>query len=284
MSLPNIYSKSNYLESTGTQYINLGAILNPHPSDYKIVADFQFTDISNGNGKLFGVVWSSYWIQAGLNGANFMMQAGGGSSEKSFGSADLVRHTWTIDHNNHQFILDSNTQTYTGTYSDVSRNLFVFCRDNYGNPNRYCLGKLYSFNIYFNDVLSYELIPAVRKSDSKPGLYDLQNNVFYVNAGSGEFNYEIPSVNKLIYNNNTLIDLTSDTVTREKLVTGITAHNAAGAVITGNVPESTAIEISTDSEMNALLTAANVGKCYKFTGINSSTYVQNEYYIVEASS
>lgn len=41
------------------------------------------------------------------------------------------------------------------------------------------------------------------------------------------------AVNKVIYDSNTLIDLTSDTVSASDLNYGITAHNAAGSLITG---------------------------------------------------
>lgn len=41
------------------------------------------------------------------------------------------------------------------------------------------------------------------------------------------------SVNKVIYGGNTLIDLTGDTVTEDKILTGYTAHDKAGDVITG---------------------------------------------------
>lgn len=43
------------------------------------------------------------------------------------------------------------------------------------------------------------------------------------------------SVNKVIYNGNTLVDLTSDTVTPETLAEGVTAHNAAGDKVTGTM-------------------------------------------------
>lgn len=43
------------------------------------------------------------------------------------------------------------------------------------------------------------------------------------------------SVNKVIYNNKTLIDLTSDTVSSDKLLKDATAHDKSGAVITGTV-------------------------------------------------
>ena len=42
------------------------------------------------------------------------------------------------------------------------------------------------------------------------------------------------AVNKVEYGGQTLMDLTSDTVTEETLVQGTTAHNAAGEQITGS--------------------------------------------------
>ena len=41
------------------------------------------------------------------------------------------------------------------------------------------------------------------------------------------------SVNKVIYGGNVLIDLTKDTVTADKLASGITAHDKSGTIITG---------------------------------------------------
>lgn len=42
------------------------------------------------------------------------------------------------------------------------------------------------------------------------------------------------NINKVVYGGQTLIDLTPDTVTADKLLEGITAHDASGATITGN--------------------------------------------------
>ena len=50
--------------------------------------------------------------------------------------------------------------------------------------------------------------------------------------------------------------------------------------VTGTYVDSTPIEISTDAEMEAVLTSNNVGKVYKFTGI-SDTYTNGDLYIVE---
>ena len=41
------------------------------------------------------------------------------------------------------------------------------------------------------------------------------------------------AINKVVFGNQTLIDLTSDTITPADLQSGVTAHDASGAVITG---------------------------------------------------
>lgn len=42
-------------------------------------------------------------------------------------------------------------------------------------------------------------------------------------------------VNKVEINGNTVVDLTEDTVTSESLAEGVTAHDASGAPIVGNM-------------------------------------------------
>ena len=50
-------------------------------------------------------------------------------------------------------------------------------------------GNLYRMTIKENDIIVRDYIPCYRKSDSKPGLYDIVNKQFYTNAGSGEFSF-----------------------------------------------------------------------------------------------
>lgn len=47
---------------------------------------------------------------------------------------------------------------------------------------------------------------------------------------------EVKHVNKVIYGGKTLIDLTGDTVTANKILTGFTTHDKSGAIITGTCP------------------------------------------------
>lgn len=45
--------------------------------------------------------------------------------------------------------------------------------------------------------------------------------------------------NKFVVNNTTLLDLTGDTITADKLVSGYTAHDKSGEAITGTLSFST---------------------------------------------
>lgn len=51
-------------------------------------------------------------------------------------------------------------------------------------------------------------------------------------------------VNKVVYDDKTLIDLTGDTVTPAKMLSGTTAHDKSGAVVTGTIPIKTSSNLS----------------------------------------
>ena len=92
------------------------------------------------------------------------------------------------------------------------------------------------------------------------------------------------AVNKIIYNGETLVDLTSDTVTADDLATGVTATGADGKPVVGLLPKVTIdtelsmsstnpvqnktitaalsnldIDIATNSEIDAALNLAEIG-------------------------
>ena len=47
--------------------------------------------------------------------------------------------------------------------------------------------RLYSFTAKANGTFIMKMIPCVRKSDNKPGMYDTVSKTFFTNAGTGEF-------------------------------------------------------------------------------------------------
>lgn len=71
---------------------------------------------------------------------------------------------------------------------------------------------------------------------------------------------------KVIYNGKTLIDLTGDTVTAAKLLTGITAHDKAGNAITGTCSYNANTNDATAAAAEILKTKTAYVKGVKVTG------------------
>lgn len=80
-------------------------------------------------------------------------------------------------------------------------------------------------------------MPVQRKADSVLGYYDLLTDTFYSTTESvftaGPVVDENGNINKVIYNNQVLIDLTADTATAEDVAQGKTFHLADGSQATG---------------------------------------------------
>ena len=92
--------------------------------------------------------------------------------------------------------MDSNGVTIDGgffatlppTSAFVSEfNAALFAINTAGAISTYGAFKAYHFKIWESDNPVRDLVPAVRKSDSVAGMYDLVNGVFYTNQGTGEF-------------------------------------------------------------------------------------------------
>ena len=54
------------------------------------------------------------------------------------------------------------------------------------------------------------------------------------------------AVNKVVYGTTVLVDLTEDTVTADKLLNGVTAHDASGAQVHGTMANNGAVAASID--------------------------------------
>ena len=74
------------------------------------------------------------------------------------------------------------------------------------------------------------------------------------------------NVNKVIYGGRTLIDLTGDTVSPDKLLTGVTAHDKSGATIEGTCTRDVDSTDATVSEAEILLGKTAYARGAKLTG------------------
>ena len=116
-------------------------------------------------------------------------QTGGAASEKNvLVSGQRYELTVTIQAGTANGILSINGKTLSSKAAmeldGASTTLWLFRRRNgsYGMN-----GSIERFTITNSQLPRLDLIPCIRKSDSKPGMYDTVSKTFYTNAGTGEF-------------------------------------------------------------------------------------------------
>lgn len=187
--LPSQYQEVEYIESTNRQYIDSGVIGRPN---IEVKAKAIFTDSANlsnlglvgsrqaSGGTRFYIIsiynnrWhlglSGDWISNTLPKKNILYDI-----HSSFIEGEYILY---VDNN---IILSGNANVET-TYP-----LYIFGVNNYGNVSRLASAKLYSLEIIQDNTLVRNFIPCYRKADGEIGLYDIVNNRFYTNSGTGTF-------------------------------------------------------------------------------------------------
>lgn len=179
-------ARIEYIESTGTQYIDTEINV---ASDIRLVVDGEFTVASSsqqmGSGStnifnsafVFGIA-SSKWIFRSA-----------GSSSQSYGTADTNRHVFSIESGIGK--VDSTSYTVPAySQSTDGDHMYVFARHNGSNIYGACKFKMYSCQIYKNDVLVRDFIPVIDNQDVAC-LYDKISKSLFYNIGTGDFS--VPS-------------------------------------------------------------------------------------------
>ena len=180
----NGYSKLEYIESTGTQYIDTGVVV----TNNTVVMAELFTNYS-GNKNWFGGSSNS-------SDSNFVFNSWSQTQiEYQYGASnewyklnvdyDVVGKKFIVEFGNGSLKINNSKKVDLPTDSFTDKNnLYLFLR-NGGSAN--ISGRVYTFKIYNGNILIRDFLPAVRNNDNAVGLYDLVNNKFYENKGSGEF-------------------------------------------------------------------------------------------------
>lgn len=195
--LPSEYARLEYIEATGTQYIDTEYVNSGDYNPYKIEVEFQFSENPNGliTGVIFGTATNTNNINPLIFGANnstyWFGHYGNTGTSIMWGTIDANKHKATYIFKDGIYIdddLQTETKTDAGKSSFSNRNIGLFVRIRGTTPSTYAKAKIYSCKFYErNDVLVRDFIPARRISDNKIGLYDCVGNIFYTNAGTGEF-------------------------------------------------------------------------------------------------
>ena len=175
--LPEGYRRLEYLESTGTQWIQTDIF----PQEYlEAEFDSQFTQI-NGNRQLFGLAASFLYIGIEANGKwQFFVD-----------DADLLRHIFriTIERSTGKkswFISGVNEYVNNGsTAVDRLLRLIPFSLDSGAFS---CHLRCYSAKLYGDGELVCNLIPCL-DAKGKPCMFDTVSCKPFYNGGTGQFLY-----------------------------------------------------------------------------------------------
>lgn len=181
------YTELEYLEGTGTQYINTEIKTK---QSLRVECTFSGNQISTllfGGRKNTGensLVW-------GFNSVNYAYLGFGGNTQRNNVTVN------TVDNNKHTIIMSNDLYTIDeidqvlsnrGTFTEFY-NIYLFTWNNANSADkRYFKGKVYDFRIYDNDVLIQHLVPVL-DSNNTPCMFDKITQKFYYNSGTGDFLY-----------------------------------------------------------------------------------------------
>lgn len=177
--IPDGYTQLEYIESTGSQYIDTG--FKPSGSS-RIVCDFQ--PLSTG-----------MWIYGARHAASdrtFMTVAMSDNYRSDYNNSYSLNIQYdmslrvTIDKNKGSMTIGNQTVSYSNAVFVCEYNLYIFAGNSAGIPSTFSKMKLYSCKIYDDNILVRDFIPCKNKTGAV-GLYDTVNGVFYSNSGTGTF-------------------------------------------------------------------------------------------------
>lgn len=185
--LPAEYQEVEYIESSGTQYIDTSVIptvntrvvldidVLSYPGDYlAIFGERHTTQTTN----LF-----SFWVSSATT---FRTDFGSSTGNTTITASVIGRYV--IDKNKNVTTVQGITATNPTSTIQTTYSIYLLS-NNYGGTadDRRPIAKIYSCQIYDSDILVRDFVPCYRISDNAAGLYDLANSVFYANVGSGTF-------------------------------------------------------------------------------------------------
>lgn len=180
--LPRGYLQLEYIQSTGTQYVDTRFLPNQNT---RVVIDFKSTFSTANSPKgllgcrnssdigLFAFLYSNR-IDPNYNGVG-----------KSVTVDSLQRHVY--DFNKNSFSVDGAAVSFDAGVFSPGYNLLLLSLQNYGAIDaRKAEGYLYASQIYDNGTLVRDFVPCVSPSGAV-GLFDLVGREFYGNDGTGTF-------------------------------------------------------------------------------------------------
>lgn len=187
--LPAEFQEVEYIESSGTQYINGLLATNLYDKIVMKMSVSSWVEANNGYDIFVGARQSSLYNLLRRDGGNttFSLVFGNTLSGSSI-SLDTI-YDIVIEYGTDTQKMRVNETDYqkSGSRKEVTLDSYIFGANQNNAPYRLSAMKLYACKFYNGTTLLRDFIPCYRKADNVIGLYDLVNGVFYTNAGTGTF-------------------------------------------------------------------------------------------------
>lgn len=242
--LPAGYTELEYIESSGTQYINTGVVLGQDYTNTNIKLEYDALINSGANWQVCGTMGLE-GIYIGVNNSDIICYGTGFSDTSTGVTNPFVKCKYINDAKNGVIKvtnLSTNTDIVNLTYTPVTKTkvlpmiLFSFSESATIISSNKMSGKMYNVKIYNNNELIRHFIPAKRLSDSVVGMYDLISNTFFTNSGTGSF------VAGPVYN--------SSIVLTDAITNGLTDLQLKGGTEQGLLPDT--YQLYTSVEANGV--------------------------------
>lgn len=188
------YQQLEYLQSTGTQYIDTGYITTSSRVGYWLDMAWTGSTISNFE-SFMGFITSGSNPRIGLHNRNSLLMFGANTTAYStVAPVQNERYIYFGDFESGKQRLYKNgvqiaTHSQTFLHSTNSVSTYIFAR-NIGSStsSKNCAKmKLYEAKLYENNELKRHYLPARKKSDNTLGLYEVITKQFLTNSGTGTF-------------------------------------------------------------------------------------------------
>ena len=193
--LPVEYQEVEYIESTGTQHIDTGY----RPYKTKTEVTFQYTGLSDVSDNLLilgSLTTSNVYYPVLYSGTlsnttyNQFRTADKRASYTNLGEYDNNKHSVIYNDENNNIYFDNVLKSTTPDLSTSSTNtIYLFSNHSSSGGVNHSSCRIFSVKLTdkSNNSIVRNFIPCYRKSDNVIGMYDLINNKFYTNSGSGVF-------------------------------------------------------------------------------------------------
>lgn len=189
--LPTEYQEVEYIESSGTQYIDTGVVAT---SGFEIDIKINIDTVTGSMAPILYAHEPSEPYKRNFIAYNSSKQMEIDAGDKITQTSVTLKGDDVIKASNveNNFYLNVNGTNYTPKVTTAASNLEYSGRTLHllhgnGYDVGYTSGKVYYCKITVDGTLVRSFVPCYRKSDNIVGLYDLVNGVFYTNAGTGNF-------------------------------------------------------------------------------------------------